>query len=124
MTQDKTIPIHDVYDIITARMQVREEARRHGMSLTDQACISMATSSLANSLVSSDNGLLEGLISIECLEKGNQIGVRVTCRWQGIPDQPLPYGNERWMVDEIDIQQGENNTLQVVLTKWAVATAK
>jgi anti-sigma regulatory factor (Ser/Thr protein kinase) len=119
MTYEKTITILDTYDIVTARMEVREAARRHGLSLIDQACISMATSSIAKSLISSNVDFQEGLVTIECLTKDSKIGVRVISRWKGVQVQTLPDTNERWMVDEIETCQKEDLSFEVILTKWA-----
>ena len=121
MTQEKILLIRDPYDIITTRMRVREAARHHGLSLTEQACISMAVSSLANNIINK-NGAVEGSITIECLKRDSRLGMRVVCVWKGLVDQTIPYGNERWMVDEVETREVEDNLIEVVLTKWAASS--
>lgn len=119
MTDETNILIHTASDIVTARMEVREAARRYGMSLIDQACISMAISSIAKNLISNNTDFRDGSISIECLQKGTQIGIRVTSLWKGIEYQPPTGTNERWMVDEIEAHSQGDGSYEIILTKWA-----
>ncbi len=116
MIQKSMITVQSQMDIVSARMQVREAARRNGLNLTDQACISMATSSMANILVEG-NGSHEGRIDIECVHRGIHTGLQVTCRWPGRSRLDLPVERERWMVDEIELRE-DSGVLEVILTKW------
>ncbi len=117
--QEQAFMIRSTLDIVTARMQVREAARRYGLSLTDQARISMAISSFASNLV--ENGSLDGSINIVGLQQDNRVGVKVIFRCSGITKIDMPTGNERWMVDEIDMQKAPGDILEVTLTKWSDA---
>ncbi len=123
MTQEKITLIRDPYDIITTRMRVREAARHHGLSLTEQACISMAVSSLANNIINKNGAAVEGSITIECLKVDSHLGMRVVCLWKGLTNQTIPYGNERWMVDEVETREVEDHIIEVVLTKWAASSS-
>ena len=69
MNDIQTIEIHNRFDIIEARMQVRTLARKLGLDLFDQARISLAASTVAiafssASLVSS-SGFTAGVIRCE-----------------------------------------------------------
>ncbi len=123
MIKNQSIVVRSALDVVTARMQVREMARRMGLSLTDQARISMATSSLASSMGLGENGSSEGSIAIECMQNGGRKGLKVICRRieNGESSPPAHFVNERWMVDEIKMQQLPPNTLEITLTKWAEA---
>lgn len=79
MNQQRFV-IHSEVDIVSARMAVREYARRCGLSLKDQACISMAASSMATSLGFGQTTLLGGgEILIDYIENGVKRGVCVRC---------------------------------------------
>ena len=122
MTICQTITVRDSVDIITARMHVREVARRLGMKLTEQSLISLATSSLANALgLGLDNNII-GQITIEDLHNDTGKGLKVVCvrnNWSEY-SPPLSYfGNERWMVDEFEMRTPSAGQLEITMTKWA-----
>jgi hypothetical protein len=114
--------IRSVYDIITARMQVRETARSIGMDLADQARLSLATSSLLEGLglgINSDSSS----VSIESLSEGQNKGLRVICTFHdSIEHRPVKMatGNVDWMVDTIDIRNLTDDQVEISMTKWVM----
>jgi hypothetical protein len=107
------------FDIITARMKVRKLARAVGLATVDQACISLATSSLAQAL-----GLGEehpGQIVMDCLNGEECTGVRVVCKKADAATSdlsPRAFEEMRWMVDELTVETLPPNDVQVTLVKW------
>jgi hypothetical protein len=118
--KEKVITIRDPYDVVTARMKVREAARNYGLRLVDQACISMATSSFAYSMMPGDRSKFEGNIFVEYLRTDERIGLKVICQWKGAQNQASSYGNEQWMVDEVSTHQVDDDVVEVCLTKWSL----
>ncbi|HEY74464.1 MAG: hypothetical protein DRJ03_05840 [Chloroflexi bacterium] len=120
MTDSQIITIRSEFDVITARMKVREMARTKSFDITDQARISLATSSLAETL-----GLgrkHQGQIKIEALETGKQTGIQVTCAIAAgaHPDLTLEgLRNTEWLVDKLTIETLPSNELQVTIVHWA-----
>ncbi len=119
MIPEETIPVRSSIDVVTARMQVREAARKHGLNLTDQARISMATSSLASQLFSSGEARTGCQVIIEFLVNGHRVGLRVTLRWRNVPGITVTTSNERWMVDEIDVHPVSDDIREVTMIKWS-----
>ncbi len=122
MSESQTIMIHAQIDVITARVKVRELARALGLKTTDQARISLATSSLAQTL-----GLgkkLPGQIIIDRLIREERTGVRVVCVAADASDCDLKPEVSRdmgWMVDELTVETlPSNGGVQATLVKWAV----
>jgi anti-sigma regulatory factor (Ser/Thr protein kinase) len=116
------LPINNESDLVHARLRVRETARRIGMTLMDQSRISMATSSLANALGLGRDETSIGFVLIEKVVNHTKIGLRVTCSRSNCEGftPPLSYfNNERWMVDELELQSASPEEVQVSLTKWA-----
>lgn len=125
MNERPTITINTPLDVVTARMEVRNLARAVGLNTSDQARISLATSSLAEAL--GIGGARRGRITIERLIGDKRSGVRVICTTtQSPPDsidsdlQSKVSGNStwRWMVDELIVETPPSNELQVTLVKW------
>lgn len=115
--------IHNEIDIISARMAVREYARHCGMSLKDQACISMAASSMANSLGLGQKAVAgSGEILIEYFESAPKRGVRVSCTKRYAANESLQsihhMESSRWLVDDIKIKALSANCIEIVITKW------
>lgn len=122
MIKQQEIIVRSSLDVVTARVQVREMARRLGFSLTDQARISMATSSLANYLGLGKNGSSEGRISMECLEEGTRRGLKVICKRNDVDSSNYPtsyFHNESWLVDEVDLSHITPDSVEVAMIKWA-----
>lgn len=117
MTISQRFIIRNDIDIISTRMAVREFARRYGFSSKDQACISLASSSLASSL-----GLGGVEILIECLENGQKKGMQVVCTkrcaeasdWAAVGRLKNSY----LLVDDIQMKPVSQNGIEVTITKW------
>jgi hypothetical protein len=115
--------IHSEIDIVSARMAVREYARHCGMSLKDQACISMAASSMANSLGFGQTTLSGGgEMLIEYFERSPKRGVRVSCIKRYAKDQERDtihhMESSRWLVDDIQMKAISGDRVEIVITKW------
>ncbi|MFZ6031127.1 MAG: hypothetical protein ACOYYS_25750 [Chloroflexota bacterium] len=123
MSGDQKISIQSEIDLVTARMKVRDTARRMGMTLADQSRISLATSSLANALGLGKNGHANGSVTIECLQSDNRKGLRIRCtRYDSDYAPPLSYfSNERWMVDELEMFTPSDEQVEVCMTKWVAS---
>lgn len=123
MTNQERISIHGDVDIINARMAVREYARHLGLGLTDQSCISMASSSLAYKLDLGREGSAGGEILIEAFSNYQHSGMRVCCikNQANAADQDVikHLGNSRWLVDDIEMKPAPGNGIEVIVTKWA-----
>ena len=114
------INIRSEYDIVNARMQVRETARSIGMDLRDQACLSLATSSLLEGLGLGFNSGA-GSITIQCLSEGQNKGLSVICTFHDSSEQKpvqMATGNVGWMVDTIVIRNLANDQVEITMTKW------
>lgn len=117
------IMIHSEVDIVSARMAVREYARHCGLSLKDQACISMAASSMATSLGFGDKTFSGGgEIWIEYLENQPKRGVRVRCikrlSENDAKESLHQAENSRWLVDDIEMNAISSDKVEIVITKW------
>lgn len=119
MPADHALSISSQSDVIHARMQVRESARRVGMQIDDQARISLATSSLANAL--GMGSAMNGMIDIARLENGKKVGLRVACVFKNNVDGEWVAElarSVRWMLDSIDIQPLMGDYIEIAMTKW------
>lgn len=114
-----TMKVQTDFDIIAARMKVRKLARAMGLTTVDQACISLATSSLAQAL---DLGEAhQGQIDMDGLGQGERAGVRVVCTKADATARdhsPTAFDDMRWMVDELIVETLPPNDVQVTLVKW------
>lgn len=123
MTNPQKISIHGDVDIVNARMAVREYARRLGFSLTDQSCVSMASSSLAYKLELGREGGAGGEILIEPYSNHTREGMRVRCVKNRASDNDQnvinQLGNSRWLVDDIELKPISGNGVEVIVTKWS-----
>lgn len=121
----KTIQIDAEPDIVSARMHVRNLARRLGFSTKDQARISLATSSLAHFL--DVGGKYRGEITFGC-SNGNSgaaedaVAMHVICTV--FCANPKYQINKRglskvqWMVDDLAVKSLPSDDVQVTLIKW------
>jgi hypothetical protein len=119
MSNGQTIRVSSDQDIIRARMLVRELARIRGLSVRDQAFISMATSSLAQVLCISARG---GKILIESFKQDGRIGLRVTCSSVGGNGDDRPsatFGETQRMVDVFTVERLPSNEIRVKMVKWS-----
>jgi hypothetical protein len=122
MTNSEKLTLNSDIDIVNARMAVREFARHAGLSLTDQACISMAASSLAYSLGLGRESSQGGEMLIEQHSNHQRSGVRVRCiKNQAVEadrDVVNHLGNSRWLVDDIELKPCLESGLEVSVIKW------
>jgi hypothetical protein len=104
-------------------MAVREYARHLGFSLTDQSCVSMASSSLAYKLELGREGGAGGEILIEQYCSHTREGMRVRCikNRANSNDQNVisQLGNSRWLVDDIEMKPISGNGVEIIVTKWS-----
>jgi hypothetical protein len=120
MKETITIPIQSAFDTITARVKVREFARKQGLDVTGQARISLAAYSLANA--SELLGKTPGRLTIHRLEMDERIGVRVACVISDLDSSQLvseALENIKWLVDEFDVDTLSEKDVQVAVTQWA-----
>ncbi len=113
------ITIRNPVDIIDARMKVREAARHFGFGLTDQAIISMTTYMVANNLGLGKFGAPNGLIQVRSCQKGNSIGIQVTCSQAGYEGNTFTTGYYKKLVDEVDMRRVNPDIFEVTLTMWS-----
>ncbi len=130
MDTEIKIYINNDLDIVMARMQAREVAKKMGFNTADQARISLAASELARVL--SWMPREPGEIVITSAHKNGRQGLQVVCTVQSehLPAQG-PSDNETeisvprqsiagacQLVDESMIEPGNNQQARVTLTKW------
>jgi len=121
MSVHQTITIQTMTDVIRARMEVREAARRIGLDTRDQALISLAISALSDEL-GWGSGRWKGVISIEDLEGEEKNGLQVICTFKASSHNEPIVGlskKVRWMVDAINFRDLEDDQVEVALIKWA-----
>jgi hypothetical protein len=120
MNQPRIFSIAGQTDIVFLRMTVRDVARAQGLSLADQARISLAVSSFAEAIDVSSANPGQAIVS-PCFRDG-RTGLQVTYlvkdddrgNWSRV------LGNVKWMVDETSVDQLSADQIQVTLTKWKV----
>jgi hypothetical protein len=123
ISQQKFIIRSDV-DIISARMAIREFARRCGFSTKDQASISIASTSLSSSMGVAQNQPSGIAILIEYFEHEQKHGIHVICTKHHVQskDQEIIQkemsGNSRWLVDDVRMEQSSSEGIEIIITKW------
>lgn len=118
MNLPKTFTVAGQTDIVLLRMSVRDAARAQGMTLADQARISLATSSIAEAIdVDSEN---PGQATVSECSRHDRVGIQVTYLAQdderGNWNKVL--GNIKWMVDDAYVERLPEGQIQVTLMKW------
>jgi hypothetical protein len=118
MPEQTALTVRGEFDVIVARSRVRDLARKTGMNITDQACISLATSSTARAL-----GLGQthaGRILMEGITSGERLGVRVVCTAVNGKDSGPSRSMEeaRMMTDDLTVEVSPDNETLVTLVKW------
>lgn len=125
MLDHQTIIIGSVVDIVNARMLVRQTARHLGMNLVDQSRISLATSSVADS-VGLGTGRSAGEITINCLHRqsGGREGLQIVCVYAERQRESERYSPQigltdiKWMVDEFNVRELPDKRTEISLIKW------
>lgn len=117
MSKGQKIPIQKDFDVILARSRVRDLARSIGLRTTDQARISLATSSAARTLGLGTS--CKGEIFIESVNGDERVCVRVTCRTDGVQDgvTATAFSEAKFMTDEVIVEELPHG-MQVILVKW------
>jgi anti-sigma regulatory factor (Ser/Thr protein kinase) len=119
MDNRQEVVVRRDFDVIVARSRVRDLARWLGMGATDQARISLATSSAARTM--GLGGPHRGQIVFEGLNDGERIGVRVVCTANnGASDESHlgTFSNIRFMTDELSVEKLPSNETRVTMVKW------
>ncbi len=115
----QTVAVQTEFDICTARMQVRALARAVGFDLTNQARVAQATSSLARALRLGKTQ--QGQVVIDCLNRGERLGVRVTCTTANNVDFKAgtrAFNGVRWLVDELAVEELTPDNIKVTLLRY------
>ncbi len=131
MNKTRTIPIMNQVDIHAARMYTREAARLVGLELSEQAQVSMATSSLADCLkmgspvqAASGQPAATNQIIITLIENGHH-GLQVDFEsWNIHNSDTIQFQLKRTqsLVDEIKIEAVPNGPVRVIMVKWGRQT--
>jgi hypothetical protein len=114
----QTIKVEKDFDIILARSRVRDLARDIGMSTTDQARISLATSAAARAV-----GLgarHRGEILVQSMDGADGMGIRVVCQVSDSAQDELAtskLNDARMMTDELTIERSPTNDILVTMIK-------
>lgn len=122
MLLQQFLNVQNSYDIISARMHVREAARNAGMNPSDQARISLATSSLMQALnIGQESCSI--VMELDRLSDGQGHEFRVVFLFTHAGEaQAVQHAAESisWMVDNIVINEQENSQTEITLTKMFV----
>ncbi len=121
MGESRRIEIYNESDVINARLQTREMAKDTGMSIMDQARISLAVSSLAHFLKL--GGRYHGQIILNRISDLRRKGVKVV--WligpefdaHGI-DQGFDNNQLNHMVHELNVQISETSGVCITAVMW------
>jgi hypothetical protein len=125
MNNTFTIAVTGVHDIMAARARVRELARQKGLGITDQARISLATSSLADVLGLGTHR--QGQIVIDSMNEENRTGIRVVCTAAKGAKRaltPAQLDVHQLLVDELTIEMLPSDDVQVTLIQWSTSRRK
>jgi len=131
MAESKRVLVHNDLDIVSARVEGRNLAKRLGFGVIDQARIATAISELARNLVLYADG---GQISLQALEAGGRRGIQIVCSDEGpgIADIDLVmqdgYSTQRGLgmglpgtrrlMDEFEIESQVDTGTTVTIRKW------
>lgn len=132
MDLNKKISINNDFDIVTARMQVRDIIKQMGFSPADQSRVSLAASELAR--IISWRRTQQGEISLSLAHKNGHQGIQLVCL---VDREYIPHGEvshrmseasapqrslsgARQLVDENHIEVLDAQRARVTLMKWLV----
>jgi serine/threonine-protein kinase RsbT len=129
--EKRSVPIKNDLDIISARVEAREVAKRLGFGIIDQARISTAVSELARNVVLYT---LQGTVTIRVVTIDGKWGIEVVCEDEGpgIEDVELAmqdgYSTSKGLgkglpgakrlVDEFEIESTPGRGTKVIMRKW------
>jgi hypothetical protein len=120
MNEMCTITTTGVHDIMTARAKVRDLARKKGLGITDQARISLATSSIADVMGLGTHR--HGQIVVDSLEETDRIGIRVICTAAKEAKSALTSSQvdvHRLMVDDLIVEILPSGDVEAILIQWS-----
>jgi hypothetical protein len=120
MNETCTITATGVHDIMTARAKVRDLARKKGLGLTDQARISLATSSIADVMGLGTHR--HGQIAVDSLEETDRIGIRVICTAAKEARSALTSSQvdvHRLMIDDLIVETLPSGDVEAILIQWS-----
>ena len=124
MDTSQTIAGQTEFDVFTARMQIRELARKVGFDVTNQARIALAMSSLARALRLGETR--RGQVTIRRLGRIDRWGMWVACTTtNGINFKAgsRAFANVKWLVNELIVEELPPDDLRVTLFAWMPRTA-
>ena len=120
MDNRQELAVRRDFDVIVARSRVRDLARWLGLGATDQARISLATSSAARAMGLGARHCRH--IVLEGLDDGARIGVRVVCTadngTSGTSDEGT-FSGVRLMVDELTVERLSSDEIRATLVQWS-----
>lgn len=125
MNDTCTITTTNVHDIMAARAKVRELARRKGLGITEQARISLATSSMADVLGLGTHR--QGQIAINSVVEEERTGIRVICTAAKDVRQaltPAQLDVHQLLVDELTVETLPSDDVQITLIQWSTLRRK
>ncbi|MBN1812833.1 MAG: hypothetical protein JXA14_13440 [Anaerolineae bacterium] len=120
MNETCTIMTTGVHDIMTARAKVRDLARRKGLGITDQARISLATSSIADVMGLGTHR--HGQIVVDSIEETERVGIRVICTTAKEARSALDSSQvdvHRLMVDDLIVETLPSGDVEAILIQWS-----
>jgi hypothetical protein len=120
MNETCTITTTGVQDIMTARAKVRDMARKKGLPITDQARISLATSSIAD--VMGLGTRRRGQIVVDSVEETERIGIRVVCTTERGARSALDSSQvdvHKLMVDDLIVETLPSGDVEAILIQWS-----
>jgi serine/threonine-protein kinase RsbT len=131
MAKSKRVLVQNDLDIVSARVEGRNMAKRLGFGVIDQARIATAISELARNLVLYADG---GQVVLQELEVEGRLGIQIVCSDQGpgIADIELVmqdgYSTQRGLgmglpgtrrlMDEFEIESRVGEGTTVTIRKW------
>jgi serine/threonine-protein kinase RsbT len=131
MGDSKRVLVHNDLDIVSARVEGRNLAKRLGFGVIDQARIATAISELARNLVLYADG---GQVLLEEVHSEGRIGIQIVCSDEGpgIADLDLVmqdgYSTQRGLgmglpgtrrlMDEFEIESQINVGTTIIIRKW------
>jgi hypothetical protein len=104
---------------MAARAKVRDLARKKGLGITDQARISLATSSIADVMGLGTHR--HGQITVDSLEETERIGIRVICTAAKEARSALNSSQvdvHRLMVDDLIVETLPSGDVEAILIQW------
>lgn len=131
MGNEIRVSISSAIDIVTARQQGRELAKKLGFDGSDVTLVAAAISEVARNIVTHAE---KGEIHLEHVQHGSRHGIQVIARDEGpgIPDiaQAMQYGystrkglgvglpGAKWLMDDFDIASKVGKGTVVTMKKW------